>query len=80
MQPEFSIKHLKTEQITQVLALINKYTQGRIDEFISEAFDYQDLDSYIAALDATNYFCFKTIIYQQLHIDTLKRQLNKNDN
>ena len=79
MQPEFSIRLLKNEQIMQAIKTIEKFTQCEISKFILNAFKDEDLDSYVAALDASMYAAFKTIIYQSMYIETIKRQLdNKN--
>jgi hypothetical protein len=76
MIQEFSIRHLKSKEIADVILLVNKYTQGDISEFIHKAFNKKDLDSYITCLDATNYLCFKTIIFQQTYIEMLRKQID----
>lgn len=77
MVPEFSIKHLKSDEIMKVRDTIENYTGLKIEEFLLRAFESEDLDSYIDSLNALNYFSFKSMLIMQAQIRILQSELKK---
>lgn len=80
MIPEFSIKHIKGDEIEKVRSTIENYTSVKLEEFILKAIQNEDLDSYVDALNAINYFSFKTILIMKSQIKILQKELKKYKN
>ncbi len=77
MQPEFSIRSLKKKEVNEVISTIEAYTSGDISEFILSAFENEDLESYVNALNSISYLAMKTILILNSQVKILKKENKK---
>lgn len=77
MIPEFSIRHLKSEELLKVRQYIESYTSAKVEEYLLAAMDNRDLETYIDGLNAINYFTFKTMLIMASQIKILQKENKK---
>lgn len=80
MQIEFSITNIKAKDVLQVCDAIRGATNVKVEEYILDAIQKNDVEQLIASLNAINYLAFRSILILNSEKNALKEKLSQFNN